>query len=752
MVSSLVSTGALVCCIVSCVSSAALLSSVSQSNQITNEFDGDGDSYWVSTSRFDPMKNAVYGSITLKKSFYMKFDLTWHGLTREAANRDYEGIMRIGNPSSVVKDCSGHATRYPALYLDRDRKSIQFSLSNDIDCWGVGLLNVSLTDLQIDSVYTLIIQYNQSWVYIQANDDILYNQARIGSTPDDMLYSTASIMLSDGLDPPADVTLSDMLILSYDDELTMYPTPVPSAAPSKQPTKSPTPSPTKKPTPAPTTTTLHPTPHPTEPADFFATNIKIYAEYQVDAVDQSKMALVDEKDIEAMVLDIFPPWNITMNAVNIDNYHDSINLNMIVSVNTNDELVILQSFLDEEMSLRLENEIEHHYEWMNITDVHYNHIINPMYLSQSNNLNDGNSLIPWLPFEDHTAIWMILGAIGVCACSTILFTCTLWYICKLRRRNKVRSQFRRTGIIVDGQSAKQMSQSSNSANSNRTNSKSGDGYANDPDTTFNRYRPQREEVELMQTDGSYVRRKKNQKNKRPQYERIHSTRDDDLLHDDDDEHDSDDQIAAQFMTPWGPMTGGFDLGIGDGDGHQETGGAQQHGGCGWEFEYDFNIDTFPFHLLPTLTQMYEDEAADGNVTGGSTPQKPKKSKRRKDRGHGHHRQQSSTLDVVMEDQVESIRLQGHRDMGKKKRKRRNTTKDSFECGVEDSICESTEESNLATKSRSSSMYDEGFGRRDTMPDTIPDPTSPERRSTITVDTTEANYMGGSEQSRLSSTE
>merc|ERR1712173_546654 len=120
----------------------------------------------------------------------------------------------------------------------------------------------------------------------------------------------------------------------------------------------------------------------------------------------------------------------------------------------------------------------------------------------------------------------------------------------------------------------------------------------------------------------------------------------------------------------------------------------------------------------------------------------------------HQKQQSSTLNVVMEDEVESIRLQGHRDMGKKKRKRRQTTKDSsaFDCGVEESVFDSTEESNLAIKSRSNSLYDEGYGRRDTMPDTIPDPMSPERRSTITADTTEANYMGGSEQSRLSSTE
>merc|ERR1719492_395158 len=158
---------------------------------------------------------------------------------------------------------------------------------------------------------------------------------------------------------------------------------------------------------------------------------------------------------------------------------------------------------------------------------------------------------------------------------------------------------------------------------------------------------------------------------------------------------------------------------------------------------------------------------DGNVTGhyGNYGHSKGKRQRRdreqeKKKRRGHQKQQSSTLDVVMEDDVESIRLRGHRDMGKKKRKRerRQNTRDSsaFDCGVEESVFDSTEESNLDIKSRSSSMYDEGYGRRDTMPDTIPDPMSPERRSTITADTTEANYMGGShggsEESRLSSTE
>merc|ERR1719229_65893 len=256
----------------------------------------------------------------------------------------------------------------------------------------------------------------------------------------------------------------------------------------------------------------------------------------------------------------------------------------------------------------------------------------------------------------------------------------------------------------------------------------------------------------MMTDGTYVRRKGKGKRHPIQYERIESNAehldDDDvaLAHHDDD--DGDEDIAVQFMTPWGPMTMEDEP-----DGDRQTGAPAM--GSGWEFEYNFDIDNFPFHLLPTLAAMNEEEMTDGdgNVTGN--PYRGRSN--RKNRANGreneekrkrrtHQKQQSSTLNVVMEDEVESIRLQGHRDMGKKKRKRRQTTKDSsaFDCGVEESVFDSTEESNLAIKSRSNSLYDEGYGRRDTMPDTIPDPMSPERRSTITADTTEANYMGGSE--------
>merc|ERR1712113_1079594 len=76
----------------------------------------------------------------------------------------------------------------------------------------------------------------------------------------------------------------------------------------------------------------------------------------------------------------------------------------------------------------------------------------------------------------------ILGSIAVCACSLIFGGCTLWYICKFRKNKRIRNYSRRSGIVVDHQDAKQMSHSSNSANSN---SKSGDGYINEPHNTYN---------------------------------------------------------------------------------------------------------------------------------------------------------------------------------------------------------------------------------------------------------------------------
>merc|ERR1712079_73928 len=81
-------------------------------------------------------------------------------------------------------------------------------------------------------------------------------------------------------------------------------------------------------------------------------------------------------------------------------------------------------------------------------------------------------------------------------------------------------------------------------------------------------------------------------------------------HHGDDEDDDDEDVAVQFMTPWGPMTMEDEP-----DGDRQTGAPAM--GSGWEFEYNFDIDNFPFHLLPTLAAMNEEEMTDGdgNVTG-----------------------------------------------------------------------------------------------------------------------------------------
>merc|ERR1712083_176198 len=106
-----------------------------------------------------------------------------------------------------------------------------------------------------------------------------------------------------------------------------------------------------------------------------------------------------------------------------------------------------------------------------------------------------------------------------------------------------------------------------------------------------------------------------------------------------------------------------------------------------------NIDTFPFHLLPTLVNMNEEEMVDGNDT---RPVSRQNTGRYSERGH---RKVSSTLDVLVEDHqaiaaqsdVSTPKLKAHRGMGKKRKRkphRRTTTVETLDCGVEDSVVES----------------------------------------------------------------
>merc|ERR1712083_700885 len=165
-----------------------------------------------------------------------------------------------------------------------------------------------------------------------------------------------------------------------------------------------------------------------------------------------------------------------------------------------------------------------------------------------------------------------------------------------------------------------------------------------------------------------------------------------------------------------------------------------------------NIDTFPFHLLPTLVNMNEEEMVDGNDT---RPVSRQNTGRYSERGH---RKVSSTLDVLVEDHqaiaaqsdVSTPKLKAHRGMGKKRKRkphRRTTTIETLDCGVEDSVVESvvSTECNLAEKSMSSNygVYDgsdEGYGQQGIH--------TPDNHSTITEDPSDV-FLNGPDESRLS---
>ena len=67
---------------------------------------------------------------------------------------------------------------------------------------------------------------------IEAEQLTLFDGARRGSTPPHMVSSLAAIMISDSVDHAANMTLSDIVIQSYDDVLSE----APSAAPPRTPT------------------------------------------------------------------------------------------------------------------------------------------------------------------------------------------------------------------------------------------------------------------------------------------------------------------------------------------------------------------------------------------------------------------------------------------------------------------------------------------------------------------------------------
>eukprot|EP01084_Bolivina_argentea_P167126 290117_1 len=215
-----------------------------------NQYRSNADSYWGSTSDFIPIQNASYGTIKLKTGFYMEFDIEFHGKTLADT---WENIFRIGHAGHQYSDfrCPKN-DRYPAMWIDADSNAFVFDISDKQNCFR----QYGTHEINPHTLYKVTIDYNSSWIYIQINNQIVTNQARANHTDLTQLGTDLHIYISTVTSNPANVTLSNIVIRSYDDTslyhltTTIQPTIAPSNAPTVSPTFTPTisKSPTKRPT------------------------------------------------------------------------------------------------------------------------------------------------------------------------------------------------------------------------------------------------------------------------------------------------------------------------------------------------------------------------------------------------------------------------------------------------------------------------------------------------------------------------
>lgn len=187
------------------------------------KYDTDNDSYWISSSQFKPSQGSTYGGIKRHKSMYFETKFIFHGKTID----DYESIIRIGEYGSGTDyGCDEHGNRYPGLFIGRFQPQLQVSISDLTECWYVVEKHY---DLEIGILYHLIIEYNQTYATINIsainpNTNIIIEPyqiiaSRSRTNDDSQLEKFMDVIISDPLTTPANVTITYLHVISYNDTI-----------------------------------------------------------------------------------------------------------------------------------------------------------------------------------------------------------------------------------------------------------------------------------------------------------------------------------------------------------------------------------------------------------------------------------------------------------------------------------------------------------------------------------------------------
>ena len=195
-----------------------------------NTFETDNKTYWRSTSLFKPISSRSYGLIEIGSGMHMEFKIIYHG--RSTINK-WENIFRIGYKSDNGNNCYHGGSRFPSFWIVSTMGTFDFSISDQDNCFRSYTQYQQLRNIE----YSIIIDYNQTWIYIQINDEIHINQSRQFGISQDLIGTFAHIWFSTDLHQttqviaPANVTIYDILIEPYG---------LPSTSPTISPTVNPT--------------------------------------------------------------------------------------------------------------------------------------------------------------------------------------------------------------------------------------------------------------------------------------------------------------------------------------------------------------------------------------------------------------------------------------------------------------------------------------------------------------------------------
>eukprot|EP01083_Nonionella_stella_P149157 473329_1 len=229
-----------------------------------NTFISDNDTFWQSTSDFIPIHSShsdYYGHIRLWEHMSMSFDLEFHGRVSNLSSNTKEQMFRVGWPAYTMGN-QGFNSRYPSLWLGNAADVFHFSLSHANDGgWGQDFNSFPLVP---HTIYSVHIEWNDTWVYFKADDSVLQNHPRSFHTSPEYIGRLLNVYIaSDSVSnitsyPTANVTLRNIVIQTTPPTRsptlsTATPTTQPTA-PSDTPTSTPTNNPTVSPSFNPITT------------------------------------------------------------------------------------------------------------------------------------------------------------------------------------------------------------------------------------------------------------------------------------------------------------------------------------------------------------------------------------------------------------------------------------------------------------------------------------------------------------------